>query len=103
MQRRAGLWGFFQWTTITLGGLGRLSPQIVRQSYWGSWTLLAHLRKCPTGAACRHCATTELTLLRSLPQVEYINLKGTSKENPAVCKYTGNRYYSDDWKHGGAH
>jgi len=27
--------------------------------------------------------------------VEYINLKGTSKEDPAVCKYTGNRYYSD--------
>lgn len=24
-------------------------------------------------------------------QVEYINLKGSSKENPAVCKYTGNR------------
>ncbi|KAG2442658.1 hypothetical protein HXX76_002742 [Chlamydomonas incerta] len=35
--------------------------------------------------------------------VEYINLKGTSKENPAVCKYTGNRYYSDDWKGGAAH
>lgn len=32
--------------------------------------------------------------------VEYINVKGTTKENPAVCKYTGNRYYSDDWKHG---
>lgn len=27
--------------------------------------------------------------------VEYINLRGTSKENPAVCKYTGNKYYSD--------
>jgi hypothetical protein len=27
-------------------------------------------------------------------QVEFINLKGTSKEKPAVCKYTGNRYYS---------
>eukprot|EP00798_Chlamydomonas_sp_ICE-L_P003495 gene3495-13561_t len=26
--------------------------------------------------------------------VEYINLKGTSKENPAVCKYTGNRFWS---------
>lgn len=25
--------------------------------------------------------------------VEYINLKGTSRENPAVCKYTGNKYY----------
>eukprot|EP00891_Asterochloris_glomerata_P002001 jgi/Astpho2/2001/Aster-x1053 len=23
--------------------------------------------------------------------VEYINLKGTSRENPAVCKYTGNK------------
>ncbi len=33
--------------------------------------------------------------------VEYINLKGTSYDNPAVCKYTGNKYYSDDWMHGG--
>lgn len=33
----------------------------------------------------------------------YINLKGTSYENPAVCKYTGNRYYSDDWKYGAHH
>ena len=32
--------------------------------------------------------------------VEYINLKGTSRENPAVCKYTGNKYYSDDWAGG---
>jgi len=32
-------------------------------------------------------------------QVEYINLRGTSKDNPAVCKYTGNKYYSDDWMH----
>ncbi|MEW5303277.1 MAG: hypothetical protein WDW38_001598 [Sanguina aurantia] len=31
--------------------------------------------------------------------VEYINLKGTSLEKPAVCKYTGNRYYSDDWRY----
>eukprot|EP00199_Chlamydomonas_sp_CCMP681_P003227 CAMPEP_0119108868 /NCGR_PEP_ID=MMETSP1180-20130426/15885_1 /TAXON_ID=3052 ORGANISM="Chlamydomonas cf sp, Strain CCMP681" /NCGR_SAMPLE_ID=MMETSP1180 /ASSEMBLY_ACC=CAM_ASM_000741 /LENGTH=151 /DNA_ID=CAMNT_0007094539 /DNA_START=94 /DNA_END=549 /DNA_ORIENTATION=+ len=32
---------------------------------------------------------------------EYINLKGTSKEHPAVCKYTGNRYYSlpHTWNH----
>eukprot|EP00775_Hariotina_reticulata_P011326 gene11326-11476_t len=29
--------------------------------------------------------------------VEYINLRGTSYENPAVCKYTGNKYYSEDW------
>ncbi|KAG1669000.1 hypothetical protein FOA52_000593 [Chlamydomonas sp. UWO 241] len=27
--------------------------------------------------------------------VEYINLRGKTKEDPAVCKYTGNRYYSD--------
>lgn len=26
--------------------------------------------------------------------VEYIDLRGTSIDNPAVCKYTGNRYYS---------
>mmetsp|Transcript_28196 Transcript_28196/g.71901 ORF Transcript_28196/g.71901 Transcript_28196/m.71901 type:complete len:151 (-) Transcript_28196:273-725(-) len=33
--------------------------------------------------------------------VEYINLKGSSKERPAVCKYTGNRYYSlpHTWNH----
>lgn len=30
--------------------------------------------------------------------VEYINLKGSSKEHPVVCKYTGNKYYSDDWR-----
>jgi NADH dehydrogenase (ubiquinone) Fe-S protein 6 len=35
--------------------------------------------------------------------VEYISLKGTTRERPAVCKYTGNKYYSDDWKGGGAH
>ncbi|KAK9819624.1 hypothetical protein WJX72_000363 [[Myrmecia] bisecta] len=31
--------------------------------------------------------------------VEYINLRGTSREKPAVCKYTGNKYYSEDWRH----
>ena len=31
--------------------------------------------------------------------VEYIDLRGTSVDNPAVCKYTGLRYYSDDWAH----
>eukprot|EP00884_Botryococcus_braunii_P003479 jgi/Botrbrau1/13131/Bobra.0187s0086.1 len=31
--------------------------------------------------------------------VEYIDLRGTSIDNPAVCKYTGNRFYSDDWAH----
>ena len=31
--------------------------------------------------------------------VEYIDLKGTSIDKPAVCKYTGNKYYSDDWMH----
>jgi len=31
--------------------------------------------------------------------VEYIDLRGTSAANPAVCKYTGLRYYSDDWRH----
>ncbi|DBA77367.1 TPA: hypothetical protein ACH3X2_000884 [Trebouxia sp. C0005] len=30
--------------------------------------------------------------------VEYINLKGSSREHPVVCKYTGNKYYSDDWR-----
>eukprot|EP00210_Caulerpa_lentillifera_P006783 g6482.t1 len=34
--------------------------------------------------------------------VEYIDLRGTSYEKPAVCKYTGYRFYSDDWKTGGA-
>ena len=34
-------------------------------------------------------------------QVEYIDLKGTTKENPATCKYTGDKFYSDDWKIGG--
>lgn len=29
--------------------------------------------------------------------VEYISLKGTTREQPAVCKYTGNKYYSEDW------
>lgn len=31
--------------------------------------------------------------------VEYISLKGTTRENPAVCKYTGLKYYSDAWRH----
>jgi hypothetical protein len=35
--------------------------------------------------------------------VEYISLKGTSADKPAVCKYTGNKFYSDDWKGGGHH
>lgn len=29
--------------------------------------------------------------------VEYLDLKGTSYDNPAICKYTGDKYYSDDW------
>jgi len=29
--------------------------------------------------------------------VEYIDLRGTSYDSPAVCKYTGNKFYSDDW------
>ena len=29
---------------------------------------------------------------------EYVNLKGSSREHPVVCKYTGNKYYSDDWR-----
>jgi NADH dehydrogenase (ubiquinone) Fe-S protein 6 len=35
--------------------------------------------------------------------VQYISLKGTTRENPAVCKYTGMKYYSDAWKHGASH
>ena len=35
--------------------------------------------------------------------MEFIDLRGSTPENPAVCKYTGNKYYSDDWKGGGAH
>ena len=31
--------------------------------------------------------------------IEFIDLRGTSIDKPAVCKYTGNRYYSDDWAH----
>lgn len=33
--------------------------------------------------------------------MEYISLKGTSKEAPAVCKYTGLKYYSEAraWSH----
>ncbi|KAK9840299.1 hypothetical protein WJX74_007131 [Apatococcus lobatus] len=31
--------------------------------------------------------------------VEYIQLKGTTYDAPAVCKYTGNKYYSEDWMH----
>ncbi len=29
--------------------------------------------------------------------VSYLSLKGTSYDKPAVCKYTGLKYYSDDW------
>ena len=35
--------------------------------------------------------------------IEYIDLRGTTPEKPAVCKYTGNKYYSDDWIGGGGH
>lgn len=30
--------------------------------------------------------------------VEYIDLRGTTREKPAVCKYTGNKYWTDDWR-----
>lgn len=30
--------------------------------------------------------------------VEYIDLRGTTKEDPATCKYTGNKFYSLDWR-----
>jgi NADH dehydrogenase (ubiquinone) Fe-S protein 6 len=33
--------------------------------------------------------------------MEFIDLRGSTPEKPAVCKYTGNKYYSDDWKGGG--
>jgi NADH dehydrogenase (ubiquinone) Fe-S protein 6 len=35
--------------------------------------------------------------------VEYIDLRGTTLEAPAVCKYSGNKFYSDSWFEGGAH
>ena len=35
--------------------------------------------------------------------VEYIDLRGSTYEHPAVCKYTGNKFYSEDWKGGGGH
>lgn len=35
--------------------------------------------------------------------IEYIDLRGTTADKPAVCKYTGNKYYSDDWRGGGMH
>ncbi len=35
--------------------------------------------------------------------VQFISLKGTSRERPAVCKYTGRKWWSDDWRGGGAH
>lgn len=60
-------------------------------------------RACARRAHSRRCALLFPLLLLLLatagPQVEYINLKGTSYEKPAVCKYTGLKYYSDpsDW------
>ena len=33
--------------------------------------------------------------------VQFISLKGTSRQAPAVCKYTGRKYYSEDWRGGG--
>lgn len=33
--------------------------------------------------------------------VEYIDLRGTTREKPATCKYTGNKYYSEDWRYPG--
>ena len=33
--------------------------------------------------------------------VQFISLKGTSRERPAVCKYTGRKWWSDDWRKGG--
>lgn len=27
--------------------------------------------------------------------VEYIDLRGTTRDKPATCKYTGNKYYSE--------
>jgi len=30
--------------------------------------------------------------------VQFISLKGTSRERPAVCKYTGRKWWSDDWR-----
>ena len=43
------------------------------------------------------CGTGEDVALGA--PVEYIQLKGTTYDKPAVCKYTGNKYYSDDWMH----
>lgn len=38
-----------------------------------------------------------LALTRSLSISPLTQLRGTSVDKPAVCKYTGLRYYSDDW------
>lgn len=35
--------------------------------------------------------------------VSYLDLRGSTFEKPVTCKYTGYKYYSDDWKEGGAH
>ena len=48
-----------------------------------------HVLHCPPPPTFNPCAP------HTPAQVEYINLRGTSYENPAVGNYTGNKYYSD--------
>lgn len=75
----------------------RLGHPSATYAVLGPWPLAAYV-------ACLHIEIESSTCvhvcvahppLSLLLQVEYINLRGTSKENPAVCKYTGNKYYSD--------
>lgn len=49
-------------------------------------TLVHAIRRVKT------CALLTLINLCNNMQVEFINLKGSSYENPAVCKYTGNKW-----------
>jgi len=43
-------------------------------------------------------SSIQLTRVLSLSTL-FPQLRGTSVDKPAVCKYTGLRYYSDDWAH----
>ena len=65
---------------------------------------------CPAAPLHKHTHTPRLSLLHPYhpPCLLGTDLtipppppQGSTRENPAVCKYTGNKYYSDDWVGGG--
>lgn len=73
---------------------------VVGGAQWKDFEAMSCSVPCPQKRLSATMSTNNLTAEdpRLGCPVEYINLKGTSYDKPAVCKYTGNKYYSNAWR-----